>query len=220
MPRVTRFALAVALALAASQALAAGVAVYEIRVERSWSESTHPRDYPGDMAHFSPGIGATHAAGYRMFSEGGIATTGLEMLSQKGKTSPFDMEIAGAQDKGAVGSVFMLSPIRIAGGESSAQFKADDAHAMLSFAQMVAPSPDWFTGVTAVPLKRDGRWVESESMALVAWDSGTNDATTFQAAKVAVHPFVPIAINTNPIFVRDGKPVPVGKVTIRKLREE
>jgi hypothetical protein len=220
MHRFTKLALAAALGLAASQALAAGVAVYEVRVERSWSDATHPRDYPGDVAHFSPGIGATHGRSYRMFADGGTATAGLETLSQKGKTSPFDREIAGAQDQGAVGSVFMLAPIRTVGGESKAEFRADDEHPMVSFAQMIAPSPDWFTGVTSVALKRDGRWVDGETMPLYAWDSGTNDATTYQAPRIAVQPFVATSLNRAPMFVRDGKPVPVGKVTIRKVREE
>ena len=164
--------------------------------------------------------GATQAPAYKMFAEGGMASPGLEVLSQKGQVSPFDMEIAGAQDKGAIGSVFKLAPVRIAGGESRAEFKADDMHAMVSFATMIAPSPDWFTGVASVALKRDGRWIEGETLALYAWDSGTNGATTYQAAKVAVQPFAPTSINRAPMFVRDGTPVPVGKVTIRKVREE
>jgi hypothetical protein len=220
MHRFTKLALAAALGLAASQALAAGVAVYEVRVERTWSDATHPRDYPGDVAHFSPGIGATHAPAYRMFADGGLATPGLETLSQKGKTSPFDREVAGAQDKGAVGGVFMLAPVRIAGGEARAEVKADDMHTMLSFTQMIAPSPDWFTGVASVPLKRDGRWIDAETLPLYAWDSGTNNAATYQAMKIALEPFVATSMSKAPMFVRDGKPVPVGKVTIRKLREE
>jgi len=155
-----------------------------------------------------------------MFMDGGIATAGLETLSQKGKTSPFDREIAGAQDMGAVGGVFMLAPVRIAGGEAKAEVKADDKHPMLSFTSMIAPSPDWFTGVASVPLKRDGRWIDAETLPLYAWDSGTNNAMTYQAAKIMVDPFVATGVSRSPIFMRDGKPVPVGKVMIRKLREE
>ena len=223
MPRFNQLALVAAIA-AVSTAAQAGTltpvstALYEIKVERTWSESTHPLAWPGDVAHFSPGIGAAHGAGYQLFAPGAIATPGLETLSQKGKTMPFDREIAGAQDQGAVGGVFMLSPVRIAGGEVSAQFEADDEHPMVSFAQMVAPSPDWFTGVTAVALKRDGRWIDAQTLPLYAWDSGTNAATTYTAAKIAQEPFVPTALNQAPMFVRDGKPVAVGKVTIRKIR--
>lgn len=221
MHGIARLALAAAIGFtAAAQAgtLTPSNALYEIKVERIWNESTHPAAWPGDVAHFSPGIGAAHSAGYRLFADGAIATPGLETLSQKGKTMPFDREIAGAQDQGAVGSVFMLSPVRISGGEVSAQFEADDEHPMVSFAQMVAPSPDWFTGVTAVSLKRDGRWIDSETMPLYAWDSGTNAATTYTAAKIEQQPFVPTALNRAPMFVRDGNLVPVGKVTIRKVR--
>jgi hypothetical protein len=220
MKTFAKLALAAAVTLAVSPAFAAGVAVYEVRVERSWSESTHRAITRATSRISRPASEPTHGAGYRLFAEGGTATAGLEMLSQKGQVSPFDKEIADAQGKGAVGSVFKLSPVRIAGGEARAEFKADDMHPMLSFAEMVAPSPDWFTGVASVELKRDGRWIDGETMPLYAWDSGTNDAKTYMAAKIAVQPFAPIALNRAPMFVRDGMPVPVGKVTIRKLREE
>ena len=73
MHRFAKLALAASFAVAATQAFAAETVVYEIRVERTWSDATHPRDYPGDAAHFSPGIGAAHGKGYRMFADGGIA---------------------------------------------------------------------------------------------------------------------------------------------------
>ena len=216
------------LLLAASLAACAGTtpvteapeANYEVTIERTWSRDTHPLDWPGDAAHFSPGIGATHNRSYAMFASGKIATPGLEVLSQQGLTSPFDGELAAAQREGTVGTIFTLRPVRAVGGKSTAQFKATDAHPVVSFAAMVAPSPDWFTGVSVVQLKRDGKWIDFETITLYAWDSGTNNATTYMAPKIAVNPFLPIAVNAAPMFVRDGKTVPVGSVTIRKVNPQ
>jgi hypothetical protein len=195
-------------------------ATYEVTVERTWSRETHPLDWPGDAAHFSPGVGATHDRGYTMFGSGRIATRGLEVLSQQGRTSPFDGELAAAGRSGPVGTIFTLKPIRTAGGKSTARFTATDAHPLVSLAAMVAPSPDWFTGVSALRLKRDGKWIDAETITLYAWDSGTNDAVTYTAPKIAVNPFLPIALNAAPMFVRDGKPVPVGSVTLRRVSPE
>ncbi len=82
---------------------------------------------------------------------------------------------------------------------------------------MVAPSPDWFTGVASLALKRDGQWIESETVTLYAWDSGTNAATSYKAEKIAVNPFVPITLNGAPMFVKDGQRIPVGTATIRRI---
>ena len=88
---------------------------------------------------------------------------------------------------------------------------------MVSFANMVAPSPDWFTGVTAIQLKRNGQWIDSETMTLYAWDSGTNDARTYKAEKIAVNPFVAIELSNAPMFMQGSNRIPVGTATIRKV---
>lgn len=195
-------------------------ATYEITVERTWSQATHPLQWPGEAAHFSPGIGATHDANYTLFAPQGVATTGLEILSQRGRTTPFDSELDSAHGKGSVGGIFQFNPIRTVGGKSSAQFTATDRHPLLSLAAMVAPSPDWFTGITAIALKRDGRWIDGDTITLYAWDSGTNNATTYVAPKVAVTPFQPITLNDAPVFVRDGNRIPVGTLTIRRVNAQ
>jgi hypothetical protein len=192
-------------------------ATYEITITRTWSESTNPIDWPGVTAHFTGGIGATHSDAYAMFGVGRIATPGLELLSQKGMPTPFDQELAAAQSRGMVGTVFQYGAIWTVGGTSSVQVRATDAFPVLSFGNMVAPSPDWFTGVAAVRLKRNGRWIDSETVTLYAWDSGTNGARTYKAEKIAVDPFAPTALNDAPMFVQGGSRIPVGSVTIRKL---
>ena len=192
-------------------------ATYEITVVRTWSEATNPLDWPGVTAHFTGGIGATHSDAYAMFGAGKIATPGLEMLSQKGMSTPFDQELAAAQGRGSVGAIFQTSAVWTVGGSTTAQVRATDAFPLLSFAMMIAPSPDWFTGVPSLVLRRNGQWIESETVTLYAWDSGTNNAATYKADKIAVNPFVPTALNDAPMFMKDGKRIPVGTATIRKV---
>ena len=52
---------------------------YQVVFERTWSETTHPQDFPL-LAHFSPVIGVTHAAGAPLFPMGKTASAGLERL--------------------------------------------------------------------------------------------------------------------------------------------
>ncbi len=192
-------------------------ATYEITIVRMWSEATNPLDWPGVTAHFTGGIGATHNNAYAMFGAGKIATPGLEILSQKGMSTPFDQELATAQGRGSVGATFTTSAVWTVGGNTTAQVRAIDAFPNLSFAMMCAPSPDWFTGVASLALKRNGQWIDQEMVTLYAWDSGTNNATTYKAEKIAVNPFVPITLNDAPMFMKDGKRIAVGTATIRKV---
>lgn len=209
----------VLLAIATGNAAAADnpTATYQVTLERTWSQSTHPLDWPGDAAHFSGGIGAVHDAHYALYAAQGIATPGLEILSQRGRTTPYDAELAAARAQGRVGGIFQLQPVRSVGGQSRAQFTASDDHPLVSLAAMVAPSPDWFTGISAIALKRDGHWIDSATLTLYAWDSGTNNATTYRAPKIAAVPLQPIALNDAPMFVQDGKRIPVGTVTLRRI---
>ena len=46
---------------------------------------------------------------------------------------------------------------------------------------MVAPSPDWFVGVSGLPLFENGQWVEERRIDLVPWDAGTDSGTTFES---------------------------------------
>jgi hypothetical protein len=190
---------------------------YEITVTRTWSEATNPLDWPGVSAHFTNGIGAAHSDAYAMFGAGRIATSGLEVLSQKGMSTPFDQELAAAQRRGDVGAIFTTGAVWTVGGTTTTRVTATDAFPLLSFAMMCAPSPDWFTGIPSLALKRNGQWIASETVTLYAWNSGTNNAMTYKAEKIAVNPFAPTALNDAPMFMKDAKRVPVGTATIRRI---
>jgi hypothetical protein len=142
-------AAAILAAAFATPANAADSAKYAVEVSATWIAKSHPLEYPAD-AHFSGLIGATHNAKFRLFSDGGTATEGLESLSERGSHAPLDAEIKASIESGSAGALFESGPLFAFPGKIGAAFTADEAHPSVSVVMMVAPSPDWFTGVSNV----------------------------------------------------------------------
>jgi hypothetical protein len=193
---------------------------YTIVVKSTWTPATHPFEYPAAGAltgpHFSGVIGAAHNASYSLFAEGSLPTPGLERLSEQGKHDPLDAEIKAATAAGNAGPLFETGALRNFNDSLVTTVQADSAHPMVSLVMMVAPSPDWFTGVANVPLMENGQWVPSKTLDLIAYDSGGDDGTTYKAADKDNNPKKPTSKASTPHFVINGVTVPVGSVTFIK----
>lgn len=186
---------------------------YQVVFERTWSADTHPQDFPL-LAHFSPVIGVTHNGSYEPFRAGATATPGLERLCEEGKHQPLDGEIRAAVARGDAGVLIETSdPLRSVPEQASASFKIDAAHPMVSIAAMIAPSPDWCAIAADVALFENGEWVAKKTLALEAWDAGTDSARSYRALDSDSQPRMPLGLNELPYFQMDGKRVPVGRVT-------
>jgi hypothetical protein len=198
---------------AAAGAAAAPPVRYTVTFERTWSEQTHPQDFPL-LAHFSPVIGVTHGAKYAPFRVGAAPTPGIEQLCETGKHQPLDAEIRAAIASGAAGALIETpDPLRSVPGQATASFEIDPAHPMVSIAAMIAPSPDWCAVASGVALQENGEWVAKKTVALEAWDAGTDSATSYRALDQDTQPRGRLQLNELPYFVQDGKRVPVGSVT-------
>jgi hypothetical protein len=200
--------------------MAAGSAQYTVVVKSTWTAATHPFEYPAAGAitgpHFSGLIGAPHAAGYSLFRDGAMPTPGLERLSEEGKHAPLDEEIRAAIAAGTAGALVESGPLRDFAESLVVTVTVDSAHPMVSLVAMVAPSPDWFTGVAGVNLMENGAWVAERTLDLYGWDSGGDDGTTYKAPDRDTNPKKPTSRATTPHFVVNGVAVPVG--TIRFTR--
>jgi hypothetical protein len=185
----------------------AGSATYSVTFDSAWSQATHPVDYPAS-AHFSRFVGATHGAGYAIFKERGMASDGLKRVAEMGAPSPHDAEIQKAISGGAAGQMIRGEPVKTLPGSSTMSFTADDAHAMVSIVTMVAPSPDWFTGVSGLALKDKGKWIDRKVVTVYAWDAGTDSGATFLAPDQATSPREAVHLSESSIFVAKGKRVP------------
>jgi hypothetical protein len=197
-----------------------GSAEYTVVLKSTWTPANHPFEYPKANPltgpHFSGLIGASHNETYSIFQEGGLPTPGLERLSEEGKHTPLDEEIKAAIASDKAGMLFETGALRDFNDSLVTTVRVDDAHSLISLVAMVAPSPDWFTGVANVNLMENGAWAASRTLDLVAYDSGGDDGTTYKAADRDNNPKKPTAKAATPHFVVNGVTVPVGRVTFTK----
>jgi hypothetical protein len=191
-------------------------AEYTVIIKSTWTKASFPLDYPSD-AHFSGMIGASHNARYTIFAVGRRPTKGLERLSEEGKHSPLNDEIKHAIAQGTALALFESGGLKNWKDSMVATVKVDPAHPLVDVVNMVAPSPDWFTGATNVNLIENGAWVARRTIALPAYDSGGDDGTTYKAADKDANPKKPTTRNANKHLVVHGQAHPVAMLTfVRK----
>ncbi len=82
---------------------------------------------------------------------------------------------------------------------------------------MVAPSPDWFTGVAGLMLLRKGQWVAGLTVPLWAWDAGTDSGATFTAKNQDTQPRESVRLIAAPHFLAAGGLRAVGSVSFVRL---
>ena len=64
-------------------------------------------------------------------------------------------------------------------------------YSLVSLVTMIAPSPDWFTGIIKMDLcdSSTGMWRDSWNVTMLhPWDAGTDDGTTFTAVNAVTNP--------------------------------
>lgn len=192
-------------------------AEYTVIVKSTWTKTTHPFEYPSG-AHFSGIIGASHNTKYSIFAVGRRPTPGLERLSEEGKHSPLDTEIRTAIDQGNALMMFETGGLKNWRDSLVTTVRVDPAHTFVSAVNMVAPSPDWFTGVSSVNLvDNNGAWVTRRTLTLPAYDSGGDDGRTYKAPDRDTNPKKATSRAATRHFVVNGKVRPVATVTfVRK----
>jgi hypothetical protein len=201
---------------AAPPAAPTAPAEYTVIIKSTWTKASHPFEYPSG-AHFSGMIGASHSAKYSIFAVGRRPTPGLERLSEEGKHSPLDTEIRTAIDQGNALQEFESGGLKNWRDSMVATVRVDPAHPLVSVVNMVAPSPDWFTGVSNVNLIENGSWVGRRTLTAPAYDSGGDDGRTYKAADKDANPKKPTSRGADRHFVVGGRVKPVMTITfVRK----
>jgi len=199
----------------------AGPAKYRIEFTPLWTKASFPFEYPDTSLihkpHFSGLIGTAHNDGYHLFAEGQMPTPGLERLSEMGKHDPLDAEIKAAIAAGNALALTESEPLKDFTLTATAEIVIDDAHPMASIVAMIAPSPDWFAGVSDVNLLENGAWVATKTVDVNAWDSGGDDGTTYLADDKDADPKKPTSLNKSRHFLKDGNPMPVGRLTFTRM---
>lgn len=173
----------------------ADTAEYQIVFDSTWSPETHPFGGFPSNEHYSPLIGATHSEEVFFWEVGGLATSGIESMAETGSVSAFENEIDEAIDANAAeqiingpGMTSSPSSVSINSVEVSIDFP------LLTLVTMIAPSPDWFVGVSGLPLlDENGDWVNELEVMLFPYDAGTEEGDGYSTNNPATNPIEPIA---------------------------
>ena len=159
---------------------------------------------PGS-AHFTTLIGATHDAGDPLWAAGGMATTGIENVAEVGSTSVLSSEIQARIVAGTAGEQVTLAGISSFPITTQTTFEIEIDDPNVSLISMVAPSPDWFVGVSDLSLRSGNLWVTTLTVDLHPYDAGTEEGSGFSLSNPATIPQEPIALINGSPFV--GSPV-------------
>lgn len=156
------------------------------RLIGSSTSTTTPTKLPegvnlhGELAMF------LHSRDWAPFEEGRPAADGLKILAETGEVKAFldEAEAAGAEvqfrSQGQLLALFFLPDPSI---------EVTIEKPCMSYAQQIAPSPDWFVGwSTACATDAEGRWLDTVTTEMVAFDAGTADGPSFQAKTTDTEP--------------------------------
>lgn len=194
----------------------AAEARYRVTFRTLWSQATHPDRFPSNP-HFSPLVGATHNGSVRFWEVGGIASEGIERMSELGSTSPLDSIIRDAIAAGRAQSLLQGSGINPAPGEASLELTVTRDFSYVTLVSMVAPSPDWFVGISARNFLESGNWPAELVFELFPYDAGTDDGETYNSPDDDTEPQDPISRMDNPPFRHMGTVRPLGTFTFVRI---
>ena len=160
-------------------------ATYRVTFQGTWTTTVTPGGVPSG-AHFTTLIGAVHNDSVTFWSSGGTASAGVEAVAELGTTGAFKSEI-----NANTNAVAVIEKSLPSGGTPTAtvDFTVTTAHPLVTLLTMVAPSPDWFVGVSGLSLlDAQGDWLASHSVDLFPYDAGTEEGTGFSLNNAATSP--------------------------------
>jgi hypothetical protein len=190
-----------------------GDAEYNVTFESTWSAATHPYNFPTNP-HFSGLIGATHDSSVSFWAEGELASAGIKNVAEKGSKNPFDNEIDAALTAQTAFNKLSGGGIGTSPGSVSLTFQVSNESPLVTSVSMIAPSPDWFVGVSGLSLYENGEWVSEKVVDLYLYDAGTDSGTDFTSRDAVMTP--PVVIVRIDESVLPGSSVPYGTFTFTK----
>ncbi len=155
---------------------------YTITFQGRWTTDVTPGGLPSG-AHFSPLIGAVHGAGVTFLVSGGAASAGIESMAEVGQTSQLRSEVNTAIDASPATALAVISRsgnINPTGSQALSNVEFTTAFPRVTLTTMIAPSHDWFVGVSGLPLlDAQGNWLAWVRVFLYPWDAGSEEGNDF-----------------------------------------
>ena len=191
---------------------------YEVVFDATWSQMTHPQDWP-NPGHWSGLVGAVHNEQVSFFQVGETASEGIRLMAERGQQDTLLSEIAPAIAAGTVHFQLRGGGINPSPGSTLLEFPQPMRrdYPLVTLCSMVAPSPDWFVGVSGLSLIENGEWATSVTVTLYPYDAGTDSGLTFRSPdEVTIPRGIITRLTAFPIST-DGNVVPFGTFTFKRL---
>ena len=157
-------------------------AVYDVVFQGAWTTDVTPGGLPSG-AHFSPLIGGVHGAGVTFLESGGTASAGVESMAEIGGTSALRGEVRAAVNASPATALAVVSRsgnISPTASKTLSNVELTTMFPRVTLTTMIAPSHDWFVGVSGLPLlNAQGDWLETHSVDLYPWDAGSEEGNDF-----------------------------------------
>ncbi len=191
------FNLLVVLIILTISSLNTSAATYNLTFKGFWNPDQVPQGTFPSGAHFTNLVGASHVPGNPLWYPGQIATLGIENVAERGKYDELENEVINLQNSGLAGDFINTNGFPFSRTNPSTPdnfrfsittFTATDQFSEISLISMIAPSPDWFVGVSGLSLKDENGWIDNLIVDLVAWDAGTENGDFFDLFNIATSP--------------------------------
>lgn len=198
-------------------------ATYELTVNSNWDVNKFSTNFPPNR-HFSGVVGLTHNADGKIFKLAELASAGIVQVAETGNKTKLLSEIGELQNNGYSFSTIDGSGITVDQNSVTLTFNMSKDHPYISFVTMLAPSPDWFTGVNSYQLFSDDKWIESVEVPLNTYDAGSDSGLIFTSVNApTTPPDVITRLTTERIDtdfdngVHYSSSLPITTVTIKRL---
>lgn len=165
---------------------------YKITVTGKWQT---PQFGVPPNVHFTYFAGMVHNVNGSLWNPGSNASLGLKNVAETGGLAQIIQECDSmlAQNNAIAHIAF---PPPSATGTVSSNIYCNDRYSFVSFASMIAPSPDWFIGVHSLNLYINDKWVTDTLINLFVFDAGTKEGDAFSMTGPATIPQQPIVLQT------------------------
>ncbi|MFD0963938.1 spondin domain-containing protein [Pseudofulvibacter geojedonensis] len=164
-------------------------AVYDITFTSTWNNQDHGTLPPGP--HWSDLVGATHNSDFAMWNLDKKASLGIKNVAELGQGNELLNEVNTAISNGHADFFRQtsFSPNNALGIATFTGLQIDPNYPLVSLVSMIAPSPDWFIGVSAISLlDESNNWKSDFTIDVFPLDAGTDSGSSYTAGDMVTDP--------------------------------
>lgn len=160
----------------------AGTALYNVTFTNFLTNDNFGDSIPEGGLVFSPLAGVSHSNRISFLTVRGFATQTVEEIAETGNNEPFLTRARRLRRQGQpIFTVRGADGPTMPGGKTTLQLRVTCDNPFITVLGMIAPSPDWIVQINNENLvdPMTGKFIETESDNLIAYDGGVDDGREF-----------------------------------------